>query len=45
MMEYAVGDIIEKAKVTNITDFGAFVEIAPFQNGLIHFSQIIPRVG
>ena len=28
-MEYTIGDIIEKAKVINIKDFGAFVEISP----------------
>lgn len=39
-----VGDIIEEAKIVNIKDFGVFVEISPFQNGLIHFSQIIPKV-
>lgn len=42
-MACTVGDIIEEAKVVNIRDFGVFVEITPFQNGLIHFSQIIPR--
>ena len=39
-----VGDIIEEAKIVNIKDFGVFVEISPFQDGLIHFSQIIPKV-
>ena len=43
-MAYTVGQIIEEAKIINIKDFGAFVEIGPFQNGLIHFSQIIPKV-
>lgn len=43
-MNIQVGEILEDAKVVNIKEFGAFVEIAPFQNGLIHFSQIIPRV-
>ena len=43
-MAYAVGDILEEAKVVNIKDFGVFVEIGLFQNGLIHFSQIVPRV-
>lgn len=43
-MEYTIGDIIEKAKVINIKDFGAFVEISPSQNGLIYFSQIVPKV-
>lgn len=43
-MAYTVGQIIEEAKIVNIKDFGAFVEIGPFQNGLIHFSQVIPKV-
>ena len=43
-MEYTIGDIIEKAKVIDIKDFGAFVEISPSQNGLIYFSQIVPKV-
>lgn len=43
-MKYTIGDIIEKAKVVNIKDFGAFVEISPSQNGLIYFSQIVPKV-
>lgn len=43
-MEYTTGDIIEKAKVISIKDFGAFVEISPSQNGLIYFSQIVPKV-
>lgn len=43
-MEYTIGDIIEKAKVINIKDFGAFVEISPSPNGLIYFSQIVPKV-
>ena len=43
-MSYKVGDIIDEAIVVNIKDFGAFVDIGLFQNGLIHFSQIVPRV-
>lgn len=43
-MTYKIDDIIEDAKVINIKDFGAFVEIGPSQKGLIHFSQIVPRV-
>lgn len=43
-MAYTVGQIIE-AKIINIKDFGAFVEIGPFQNGLIHFSQVVPQIG
>jgi len=29
-------------KVTRVTDFGAFVEIFPGQEGLIHISQLAP---
>lgn len=43
-MAYTVGQIIEEAKIVNIKDFGAVVEIGPFQNGLIYFSQVIPKV-
>lgn len=43
-MTYTIGDIIEEAKVVNIKDFGVFVEFGSFQNGLIHFSQVVPRV-
>jgi len=42
-MEYTVGQIIEEAKIVNIKDYGAFVEIDPFHTGLIHFSQIVPK--
>lgn len=44
-MIYTVGQIIEEAKVVNIKDFGVFVEIDSSLTGLIHFSQIIPKVG
>lgn len=44
-MIYTVGQIIEDAKVVNIRDFGVFVEIDSSFTGLIHFSQIIPKVG
>lgn len=44
-MQYTIGDIIEKAKIVNIRDFGVFVEIDSSLTGLIHFSQIIPKVG
>lgn len=44
-MIYTVGQIIEEAKVVNIRDFGVFVEIDSALTGLIHFSQIIPKVG
>ena len=36
-MAYTVGQIIEEAKIINIKDFGAFVEIGPFQNWIDSF--------
>ncbi len=37
--EYNVGDVVE-AKVVSITPFGAFAQIIPGVDGLIHISQI-----
>lgn len=37
--EYSVGDVVE-AKVVSITPFGAFAQIVPGIDGLIHISQI-----
>ncbi len=37
--DYAVGDII-KATIVSITEFGAFAQIIPGVDGLIHISQI-----
>ena len=37
--EYAVGDVVE-AKVVSITPFGAFAQIIPGIDGLIHISQV-----
>ncbi len=37
--EYAVGDVI-KATIVSITEFGAFAQIIPGVDGLIHISQI-----
>ncbi len=37
--ELAVGDVI-KCKIVRILPFGAFAEVAPFVDGLIHISQI-----
>lgn len=37
--EFEVGEIIQDAPVKTITDFGAFVEIAPGQDGLVHISE------
>lgn len=43
--EFEVGEIV-KGKVTRIFDFGAMVEIAPRQEGLIHISEFAKhRVG
>ncbi len=37
--KYNIGDIIN-GRVVNLTDFGAFVEIEPGLEGLVHISQI-----
>ncbi len=37
--KYNIGDIIS-GRVVNLTDFGAFVEIEPGLEGLVHISQI-----
>jgi small subunit ribosomal protein S1 len=43
--EHAVGDLLE-GKVTNVLDFGAFVEVADGIEGLIHVSEInMPHAG
>jgi polyribonucleotide nucleotidyltransferase len=39
--EAKVGEIFQ-GKVTKITDFGAFAEILPGQEGLIHISELAP---
>ncbi len=36
---YSVGDVVE-VKIVRLTDFGAFAEIIPGVDGLIHISQI-----
>lgn len=38
-MEHPVGSII-KGKITSLTDFGAFVEIKPGIEGMIHISEV-----
>lgn len=38
--EVKPGELFEKAKVTRIMDFGAFVEILPGQEGLVHISEL-----
>ncbi|MBU0540117.1 polyribonucleotide nucleotidyltransferase [Patescibacteria group bacterium] len=40
--EVAVGEIFT-GKVTRIMDFGAFVEILPKQEGLVHISELAPE--
>jgi polyribonucleotide nucleotidyltransferase len=40
--EPEVGEIYE-GKVVKITDFGAFVQILPGTDGLVHISQLAPR--
>lgn len=40
--EVKIGDVF-KGKITKITDFGAFAEILPNQEGLIHISQLSNR--
>jgi small subunit ribosomal protein S1 len=43
--EHAVGELVE-GKVTNVLDFGAFVEVADGIEGLIHISEInMPHAG
>ena len=37
--KYAVGNIVE-GKVARMTDFGAFVELEPGVDALLHVSQI-----
>ncbi|MDP2951221.1 MAG: S1 RNA-binding domain-containing protein, partial [bacterium] len=39
--EYEVGELV-MAKVVKITDFGAFMELSPGQDGLLHISEIAP---
>ena len=40
--EAVVGELFE-GKVTRIMDFGAFVEILPRQEGLVHISELAPQ--
>ncbi|OIO44776.1 polyribonucleotide nucleotidyltransferase [bacterium (Candidatus Gribaldobacteria) CG10_big_fil_rev_8_21_14_0_10_37_21] len=39
--EYEVGELV-LATVVKITDFGAFMELSPGQDGLLHISEIAP---
>lgn len=40
--EYKAGEKFEEAEVVKITEFGAFVRIAPNTEGLVHISEIAP---
>ena len=40
--EIAVGEVFT-GKVTRLMEFGAFVEIAPKQEGLVHVSELAQR--
>ncbi len=40
--EYVVGEEFKNAKVIKILDFGAFVQIAPGVEGMVHISEIAP---
>ncbi|HTM67929.1 MAG TPA: polyribonucleotide nucleotidyltransferase [Candidatus Binatia bacterium] len=44
--ELKPGELFKEGKVTRIMDFGAFVEVLPGQEGLVHISEMAPwRVG
>ncbi len=44
--ELKAGELFKEGKVTRIMDFGAFVEVLPGQEGLVHISELAPwRVG
>ncbi|MDR2431205.1 MAG: polyribonucleotide nucleotidyltransferase [Candidatus Margulisbacteria bacterium] len=43
MREIEIGDVFENAKVVKIIEIGAFVEVAPGKQGLVHISEIAPR--
>ena len=40
--EVKAGEVFEAAKITRIMDFGAFAEVLPGQEGLIHISEMAP---
>ncbi|MDP3963320.1 MAG: polyribonucleotide nucleotidyltransferase [bacterium] len=41
-----VGELFEQARITRLMEFGAFAEVLPKQEGLIHISEMAPwRVG
>ncbi len=41
--ELKVGEFFESGKVTRILDFGAFVEVLPGQEGMVHISELAPQ--
>lgn len=43
MKEIEVGEVYENAKVVKLMSFGAFVEVAPGKQGLVHISEIANR--
>ncbi|MDR1452527.1 MAG: polyribonucleotide nucleotidyltransferase [Candidatus Margulisbacteria bacterium] len=43
MREVEVGEVFENAKVVKIIEIGAFVEVAPGKQGLVHISEIAPQ--
>jgi polyribonucleotide nucleotidyltransferase len=40
--EIEVGELFESGKVVRIMDFGAFVELIPGQDGMVHISELAP---
>jgi polyribonucleotide nucleotidyltransferase len=40
--ELKTGEIFQ-GKVVKVTDFGAFIELLPGQDGLLHVSELVPR--
>ncbi|KPJ85368.1 hypothetical protein AMJ57_03290 [Parcubacteria bacterium SG8_24] len=40
--EVTAGEVFKEGKVTRLMDFGAFVEVLPNQEGLVHISEMAP---
>lgn len=40
--EVKAGEMFPEAKVTRLMDFGAFVEVLPGQEGMVHISELAP---
>ncbi|MFC1638650.1 polyribonucleotide nucleotidyltransferase [Patescibacteria group bacterium] len=40
--EIEVGEVFENGKVVRLMDFGAFVELVPGQDGMVHVSELAP---